>query len=259
MFGSMKAGLSGIAVLALLATTGCDDRNDRVITVDAVPFVVEGVYSVTGDEQVTVYWRANQETDIDFYKIYRNNAPTGTFTLIGTSSGTSYVDGTPTNGNTYYYAVAAVDDAGQESPELSYENVFDTPRPEGTGAVLTNDFTNSTASGWDFSAFTTRASVDARTDIWYDAQGGSYLVQAPIDTKIQDAGYVQLRDVDFAPPAGWSADGIVEAIVGHSYIVLTRDGNYAKFEVMARGSNSMTIDWAYQIDPDNPELVRRMP
>jgi len=259
MIGSMRATLSGLAMLALLGATGCDEHNDRVIAVDAIPHRVDGVYSVTGDLEVTIYWRSNQENDIDYYKVFRNGAPTGTFTQIGTSSGTSFVDQNVVNGTTYYYAVAAVDDAGQESADLSYENVFDTPRPEGTDAVLTNNFSNATNAGWDFSAFTTRAQSDARTDIWYDAQGTSFLIYAPTDTKIQDTGYVALRDVDFAPPAGWSTDGIVEAIVGHSYIVYTRDGHYAKFEVIARGSNTLTMDWAYQIDPDNPELARRKP
>ncbi|HEU4723973.1 MAG TPA: fibronectin type III domain-containing protein [Candidatus Eisenbacteria bacterium] len=259
MTGTLKATLTGLAMLALLGATGCDDNNDRVIAVDAIPFTVDGVYSVTGDDQVTIYWRANQESDIDFYKVYRNGAPTGTFSLIGTSNGTSYVDQNVVNGTTYYYAVSAVDNAGQESAALSYENVFDTPRPEGVDAVLTNATTNSANAGWDFSAFANRTLLDARTDIWYDVQGPSFLVFAPSDTKIQDAGYVALRDVDFAPPSGWSTDGIVEAIVGHSYIVYTRDGHYAKFEVIARGSSTLTIDWAYQIDPDNPELARRMP
>ena len=259
MNGAMKATLTGLAMLALLGATGCNDHNDRVIAVDAIPFTVDGVYSVTGDLEVTIYWRANQESDIDHYKVYRNGAAAGTFTLIGTSNGTSYVDATVVNGTTYFYAVAAVDDAGQESSALSYENVFDTPRPAGIDAVLTNASTNAANSGWDFSGFSNRTLLDARTDIWYDVQGASYLILAPTDTKIQDAGYVALRDVDFAPPSGWSTDGVVEAIVGHSYIVYTRDGHYAKFEVIARGSSTLTMDWAYQIDPNNPELARRVP
>ena len=259
MNGFMKATLSGLAVLALLGATGCEDTKDRIITVDVRPFQVDGVYSVTGDQEVTIYWRANQESDISYYKVFRNNVPTGTFTLIGTSPGTSLVDQSVVNGNTYYYAVSAVDDAGQESAELSFENVFDTPRPAGIDAVLSNSFSNPASAGWDFSAYVNRTLSDIRTDIWYDAQGSTYLIYAPLDTKIQDAGYVSLRDVDFAPPAGWSTDGTVEAIVGHSYIVYTRDGHYAKFEVIARGSGSLTMDWAYQIDPDNPELARRLP
>ena len=103
------------------------------------------------------------------------------------------------------------------------------------------------------------SSVDAATDIYYGAQSGHFIVYVPIDTEIQDAGFVALRDVDFAPPSGWSADGQVEAIIGHSYIVLTRDNHYAKFEVKSRSNASMVLDWAYQIDPNNPELARRVP
>ena len=154
-----------------------------------------------------------------------------------------------------------MDLAGQESAELSFENVFDTPRPEGFGVTLTNQATADATSGWDFSAQARRASADSLTDIYYLSQSGSFLVYVPdpANTKIQDAGFVALRDVDFAPPSGWSADGIVEAIVGHSYIVLTRDNHYAKFEVKSRDSSSMVLDWAYQIDPNNPELTRRAP
>ena len=248
------------AFAALLFTTGCDD-NERVVALDLPPHRVDGVYSVTGDEMVTVYWRANQEDDIDHYRVYRNVSATGTFTFIGSSPGTSYEDHAVTNGQTYFYAVAAVDRAGQESVELSYENVFDTPRPEGFNITLTDMDAADATSGWDFSAYTRRSSLHANTDIFYDADvaGGHYLVFAAPGTLIQDAGYVDLIDVDFAPPSGWSYDNVVEAIPGHSYIVLTRENHYAKFAVIARDGAGMLMDWAYQIDPDNPELVRRMP
>jgi hypothetical protein len=124
---------------------------------------------------------------------------------------------------------------------------------------LSNANVDDTVSGWDFSAFTRRTSVDARTDFYYAAANGHFLIYVPVDTRIQDAGFVALRDVDFAPPSGWSADGVVEAIPGHSYILLTRDNHYAKFEVISRSSSVMNMDWAYQIDPDNPELVKRLP
>ena len=252
-------GLALGAVL-LLGAAGCNDSKSTVVGTDPPPFNVEGVRSVTGDGQVTVTWRLNQETDIDHYAVYRNLAPTGTFTLVGTSTTNQFIDKSVTNGTTYYYAVAAVDRAGQESPELSYENVFDTPRPEGFDVTLSEADADSTHSGWDFSAVTTRSTNDARTDIFYDVTSGPhYLVFVPSDTKIQDAGYIDLVDVDYAPPSGWSSDGVVEAIPGHSYILLTRDNHYAKFEVTSRGSTSMTMDWAYQIDPDNPELVKKLP
>lgn len=254
----IRTGTRVLVISLVFLALGC--RGDKVtgVAVNPPPHRVDGVYSVTGDGLVTIYWRANQESDIDYYKVYRNTSPTGTFTFVGSSSSTSYVDATVVNGNTYYYAVAAVDLAGQESAELSYENVFDTPRPEGFGVTLTNTFTADSLSGWDFSARIRRSSLDASTDIYYGAQSGHFIVYVPIDTEIQDAGFVALRDVDFGPPSGWSADGQVEAIVGHSYIVLTRDNHYAKFEVKSRSNASMLFDWAYQIDPGNPELARRV-
>ncbi len=246
----------GLAFAAL--TLGCHER-ERIVGVDAAPYRVDGVHSVTGDGEVTIDWRENQESDIAYYKVYRNGAPTGTFSLVGTSTTPPYVDHSVSNGVTYYYAVSAVDDAGQESAELSFENVFDTPRPEGTNLTLTNANTNDALSGLDFSDRSRQASGSVQTDVYYAASGGSYLVYAVGGTLIQDTGYIALVDVDFAPPSGWSADGIVEAIPGHSYIVLTTDNHYAKFEVVSRDANAMIIDWAYQIDPDNPELARKLP
>ncbi len=105
------------------------------------------------------------------------------------------------------------------------------------------------------------AGRDANAERGFDADvaGGHYLVFAASGTLIQDTGYVDLVNVDYAPPSGWSADGVVEAIPGHSYIVLTRANHYAKFQVRSRDGSGMLMDWAYQIDPDNPELVRRLP
>src|SRR3990172_1838757 len=104
--------ISLAAVAALLLTTGCRGK-DRVVALDLPPHRVDGVYSVTGDGEVTIHWRANQDDDIDYYKVYRNVNATGTFTLIGTSGGTSYVDVDVVNGDTWFYAVSAVDNAGQ--------------------------------------------------------------------------------------------------------------------------------------------------
>jgi hypothetical protein len=248
-----------LAFVGALAVSGCDDDDNNLVVPDAPPFVVEGVRSITGDGQVTIVWRHNQETDIDHYKIYSNDEPTGTFTLIGTSTDNEFVDEDVVNGETYFYAVSAVDRAGQESPELSYENAFDTPRPEGFDVTLNDANTADATSGWDFSAETRRPSGDPATDVYYAFQDGQYLIFVPTDTRIQDAGYVPLVDVDYGPPAGWSDDGVVEAIPGHSYILLTRDNHYSKFEVNSRSATNMLIDWAYQIDPDNPELVRPAP
>ena len=100
---------------------------------------------------------------------------------------------------------------------------------------------------------------DARTDMFFSA-GGSFdemLVPDPASTGIQDMGFAPSLDaVDFAPAAGWSPSGGVELIVGHNYIVMTRDDHYAKFRVVGLGGR-VVFDWAYQIDPGNRELRLR--
>ena len=54
---------------------------------------------------------------------------------------------------------------------------------------------------------------------------------------------------------GWSPSGTVEAVVGHNYVVWTRDNHFAKFRVTAVSATTVTLDWAYQLDPGNQELA----
>ncbi len=164
------------------------------------------------------------------------------------------------NGVTRYFAVSAYDRAGNES-KLSQEDVFDTPRPAGTGLVLNDNVAAPATSGYDFSAFSVVAWDNPNVDIYFSYGGTAYQMIAPFtDTDIQDAGYTQsLDDVDYAPLSGWSNDGKVELIEGHSYIVRTTNSietHYAKFRVVALSPSParVMVDWAYQIDPDNREL-----
>jgi hypothetical protein len=79
-------------------------------------------------------------------------------------------------------------------------------------------------------------------------------------TDIQDAGYASSLDaVDFAPNAGWSPTGSVELIVGHCYVVWTRDDHYAKFRVTeirppAPGVPATVRLTGVPVDPGNREL-----
>ncbi|KPK99662.1 MAG: hypothetical protein AMJ91_07015, partial [candidate division Zixibacteria bacterium SM23_73_3] len=59
---------------------------------------------------------------------------------------------------------------------------------------------------------------------------------------------------------GWSQVGWVEVILGHSYIIWTRDNHYAKLRVVGfTRSYGVIFDWAYQVDPGNQELAPRPP
>jgi hypothetical protein len=121
-----------LGLTTVLLATGCHNNDNVVAVADFPPHRVDGVYSVTGNHEVTVYWRANQEPDIDHYKIYRNLAAQGR-SLIRTSTG-------PVRrhrcGERVPAIALAVDDAGQ-AYDLSFENVFDT-RARRIGVSNTN-------------------------------------------------------------------------------------------------------------------------
>lgn len=252
---------SMIAVLALLAfaVAGCEDTTaPRDVHPPAAP---RGLYSVTGDAQVTLRWLANTEGDVAGYRVYSSTCASGAtcpYDRIGTATGTTFVVSGLTNGATRYYAVAAVDAAGNESP-LTPEDIFDTSRPAGAGATIGNFVTSTSGAGWDFSSAIARNSDDVQTDIFFGYNGSVHQMFARDGaTDIQDMGYASSLDViDYAPAAGWSPTGTVELIPGHCYVVWTRDNHYAKFRVTGLTGSFAVFDWAYQTAAGNGELRAR--
>jgi hypothetical protein len=251
-FVSMLGVLAGLAIFA----AGCGD--DPVAVDTYPPAAPQAVRTVTGDGSVTLSWVPNTEPDLAGYRVFRGTTGyDGRLDPLSTTTTTSYVDYAVANGTTYYYAVAAYDAAGNES-ELSLENTFDTPRPAGANLVLYDvSFEPDQLAGYDFSDGVRRLSGDTTTDIYYNVFGGTRLMVArDLSTDVQDAGYHALDDLDWAPEEGWSPTGTVELITGHSYYVWTRTGNYAKFLVTSITDGQVRIDWAYQLQASNPELIR---
>jgi len=246
---------------------GCSEKTTAPVIPPAAP---RGLFSVTGDGEVTLVWLANTETNVVAYRIYEG--PCGgvdceytRIAAIPAPAGAEYVEYVVTgltNGETRFFAVAAVNRGGAES-DLSYDDVFDTPRPAGTGLALNNFMVYVTNVGYDFSAFARTSTIGPPADIFFgyyeDTTGFIHqqIFVPDYDTDIQDAGWVSSLDaVDFAPDeeSGWSPSGTVEAIAGHAYVVWTRDNHFAKFRVTAVGPTQVTLDWAYQVDAGNREL-----
>jgi hypothetical protein len=244
----------------VVVLAGCSDDSPLQIVDDDPPAAPRAVHSVTGDERVTIHWIENTESDLAGYRVYRGPATNGPFAsiaLVGAAA-TSYVDLNVTNGTTYYYAVAAYDDAGNEG-DLSVEDVFDTPRPAGTNVTLGPAAGEATGpdAGFRFATATVVPSTNSNADVYFDVVGGTRLMLARDNvTDIQDAGLHVLDDLDWAPgDEGWSPTGSVELILGHAYYVWTRDDHYAKFRVTALSDTQVRFDWAYQVDAGNQELA----
>jgi hypothetical protein len=237
---------------------------------DLPPTTPRGVYSITGDREVTIRWIANGEPDLDGYYIWRSRDPKVDFVRIATVSArsTQHVDIDVQNGRTYYYAVSAFDRRGNES-DLSPEHVEDTPRPEGQGVTLHNYRLNPSRAGFTFSAAEAGPThwdrngddlLDRSVDVFFgfDTEVAvPYLYSDHDDLFMQDLGYHDdMSEVDVAPTRGYTTIS-VEMIEGHVYGVYTPDGHYAKIRVRRVSEESLTFDWAYQLQRDNPDLAPR--
>jgi len=253
--------------LVLLATYGCEINTDscesRVISEPDTepPALPRGVYSITGDEEVIIEWFPNGEYDLAGYMVWRSGDDVDFDLLDEVSPGTtSYVDRNVKNGKTYYYAVSAFDSDNNES-DLSPEIVDDTPRPQGRSVTLRDYQISPERSGFDFSR-PARGTIpwnDFDTDIYFgfDLDVNVSYMYSDNDTLMQDMGYRDSMDgLDEAPlyDLGYT-ELFVELLEGHVYAFHTPDGNYAKIRVIDVSDVSVTFDWAYQIDIDNPELA----
>ena len=249
-------------LLGLLPAAGCvdlDDDDDHVVIAsidDEAPAAPSGVVSTTGDHEVRLVWNANTEPDLYGYRVYWSPTAEGPYEMIATTTVNRFLDLDVDNGVTYFYAVTAVDEVGNES-DLSREIVHDTPRPEGFNLVLWDyNGPNWELSGYDFSAFVRRPFDVVETDIFFGVEDGRLvMIGADELTDLQDAGFSELVDLDWAPPAGWIPEDRVTLIEGHSYYVWTRNDHFAKFRVVALRPDRVTIDWAYQVNKGNPELM----
>jgi hypothetical protein len=231
---------------------GCESESVPVDTIP--PFEPRGIATETGDGFVQVSWIENQEPDVVGYRVYANSTYDGTYTVVGESSGLVFVDFGATNGATTYYAVTAVDAAGNESG-LSRDVAYDTPRPEGMGIALPNYLLDPAHAGYDFSTISIGPYDDDFTDIFYESSGGTAYLNVWDDTEIQDVGYTSsITEVPYAPLAGWSPTGDVRLILGHTYVVRTWDNHFAKVRIRSLTVASVTFDWAYQLQAGNPRL-----
>ena len=91
---------------------------DNVIQgIDSLPPAAPtGLGTTAGNGSVSLDWVDNSEPDLVSYTIYRSTTSGGGYASIATGLSTSaYTDSTAINGTTYYYVVAAVDAAANES------------------------------------------------------------------------------------------------------------------------------------------------
>jgi hypothetical protein len=251
---SAMAWAFGVVLLAL-ALTGCEEDCVNCL-LSIPPAVPAGVYSVTGDGKITLYWDYLEYPDrkhLVAYNVYRRDSEDGPldsaeWERLGSVPVDQpyddftyrYVDYDVINSFDYEYYVTAVNDAGNESLP-SYETVIDTPRPEGYNLELHDLNLNPALSGFNFSALSPAGRTDPReadtpADIYVVFENDvPYVQTARAGVSLQDFGtfleevydeegyvidtIVRLDWVSWAPLEGYSQTGRAELIYGHAYIV----------------------------------------
>ncbi|OGU54410.1 MAG: hypothetical protein A2V66_00110 [Ignavibacteria bacterium RBG_13_36_8] len=249
------------SLMTIFLVTGCD-HDDFFYYDDVPPSPPQNVWTITGDNRVDIFWDYNRESDVAGYNVYYNYTYEGRYTLLGSTIDNYFIDYGAENGVTYYYGIAAYDYNGNES-ELSYDVVYDTPRPEGFNQAVFDYTRYPSTSGYCFNEYLVTSFDDLATDFFFENYDGVFYLNVWDDTDIQDMGATNdIYDVTYAPLTGWvplyNGDNVkyTEAIVGRTYVIWTWDNHFAKIRIKHITNERMVFDWAYQIADGNRELKR---
>jgi hypothetical protein len=247
-----------LSVITALGLVSCDindwDDDDRYYD-DDPPAAPTGLVVYNGDGRVDIVWNYNRENDVAGYNVFYAYSYNGKYTLLGSTEDNYFIDYGAENGVRYYYAVEAYDYNGNIS-ELSYEEVYSTPRPEGYNQAIYDylDFPNKGA--YSFTTFTAVPVDDNNADFLYDRdfEGQPYLFVLD-DSDIRDMGRTNnIYDIEYAPSGGWSSTKDAVAIPGHTYVIWTWDNHYAKVRVKEISGERIVFDWAFQLVEGEKQL-----
>ena len=108
------------------------------VDVPGPPAVPTGLQATPGDEQVTLSWNPNTETDLSHYNIYRGTEPDELSNIATVPAGTeTFLDQDVENDVTFHYAIDAENDAGDRSDRT--DTVPATPREADPDAPVVTD------------------------------------------------------------------------------------------------------------------------
>jgi len=233
--------------------------------------------SISLNGAVHLEWADNAYTsnpsNFDYYHVYStsynldlNQCGASWFTE-GTTVAPEFLVGALTNGVPQCFEVTAVSlDAIESSPSPIRS---DTPRPDSVNVILfTPDTLAGAQSGFSFvsgGAFGKVGPAGSGTNdftVMHDTTG-TYLVPQRTGVAMEVYGSQPidaLTDIDVAPATGYTTTGW-QALPRWGYVfqigLAGQPALYGAVRVSAVGKNYVILDWSYQTDAGNPELLRR--
>jgi hypothetical protein len=281
-------GWSIPVVLAFAAACSSDDRNGPGVP----PPPPASLGSTTLDGAVALTWSDNSYTsDPDNFLNYRIYSTTydldhdpplcGTsFQLEGTTVAPEFIVGALTNGLPRCFTVTAVSVDGFESDRSPLRS--DTPRPDTRNIVLYASQFQTAGSGFRFwddlngdglvqretELGLVRSGSGGDIDFVVDRDGAGDLFLTPVlagtGVEYYDANdpVEDLTSIDFAEERTYLTSGIL-ALPGYGYVFEMDGGDgfkrYGAVRISHVGQDFLILDWAYQTDPGNPELIVKKP
>jgi hypothetical protein len=278
----VSATFRSLALIATLALTGCEQW---AILPDDDPLPPPATLTATSlDGAIALRWA---DTPYDAspsrflrYLVYSTpydldaDLCLAQWRLEGTTVAAEFIAGALTNGAPRCFTVTAETHSGIESDRSPIRS--DTPRYEATAVALSAVQVDASQAGFRFwrdqngDGWASRSelgrvgSAGSDVDLRVDRDGAGRLYLTPLRAGVEIALYGDqpigsLRDIDLAPVGGYAASGI-EAVAGWGYVVRMRgpDGfsRFGGMRISYVGSNYLLVDWSFQSDPGNPELLR---
>ncbi|HEX5004003.1 MAG TPA: hypothetical protein VFV65_01740 [Gemmatimonadales bacterium] len=266
---------------------GVESVPGPVVTIDerlALP-APANLLSTSLDGAIALYWTDNAHAAsparFAAYRIYSAayDLDSGfcdeAWYLEGTTVAPEFIAGALPNGQPRCFAVTAQSVEGYES--LWSPIRADTPRPDARNVVLHAIEATPAQSGFrfwkdlNFDGFVQPAELGligpgaaADIDFVVERNGAGGLrfrpVRAGTGVEFYGTGPVgDLTDVDWAPNQLYSPAPI-DALVGWGYVFEMNGGDgfarYGAVRVTHVGQDFLILDWSYQTDPGNPELIR---
>ena len=200
----------------------------------------------------------------------------GDWSLEGTTVAPEFVAGALTNGVPRCFAVTAVSVEGYESLWSPIRD--DTPRPDARNVLVYARQAQDAGSGFRFwqdlnadglaqsgelGLLKSGSSATIDFSVERAADGSLWLSPVRSGTTLAIYGAVPVSDltsIDYAPVSGY-ATSAAEAVPGWGYVFQMNGGDgfarYGAVRVTHVGQDYLILDWAFQTDPGNPELVAR--
>lgn len=239
---------------------------------------LDGAIALTWDDNAYRSDPANFQNYRIFSTSYSLDEPVGcgsSWRLEGTTVAPEFVVGAMTNGVARCFTVTAISVDGFESDRSPLQN--DTPRPDSRNVALFAIQAQNSGSGFRFfddlnhdghvdnnELGLVRSGTANDIDFFVDRDGSGDLFLTPLrsGTGVEyydDSAPVEdLTSIDFAEDRTYRTSGIL-AIPGYGYVFEMDGGDgfkrYGAVRVTHVGQTFLILDWAFQPDPGDPELV----